>query len=217
MRPKLTLIVLLIWTFDSYCQTTSDKAEILNEFQKNRSIQNIDSIFYEGYHFGARKNLEALLSEKIDTLVVYSFDHPGHLLLTKSDSCKQIRNAYFFWQKNGGYFFSSNNERCLSIDKISNSKILNFAVNNFPKIKDEFFMGATFETEKQGDKIKITESWIDHEGKYSILVLVNGQYNYLEFTDNALTNKKSWFLEYNKALTSFTLFELIKAEIKTGR
>lgn len=216
MRPGLTIIVLLVWTLNSYCQTTSDKAEILNEFQKTRSIPNIDSVFYDGYHFGARKNLDALLSEKIDTLVVYSFDHPGHRLLTKSDSCKQIRNAYFFWQKDGAYFFRSNNDHCLSIDKIDNSKVLNFAVNNFPKIKDEFFMGAIFETEKQGDKIKITESWIDHEGKYSILVLVNGQYNYLEFTDNALTNKKSWFLDYNKALTSFTLFELIKGEIKTG-
>lgn len=216
MRLGLTLLVILTLTFDSYCQTTSDKTEILNGFQKNRSIPTLDSIFYDGYHFGTRKNLDELLSRKVDTLVIYSFDYPGHVSLKKGDSCTKIRNAYFFWKKDGKYFFKTNDGRCLSTDKISNSKIVNFATDNFSKIKDEFFMEAIFGTERKGDKIRISESWVDHEGKYSMLVLVNGQYNYLEFTDNGLTNKKSWFLYYNKELTSFHLFELIKGEVNTG-
>ena len=77
-------------------------------------------------------------------------------------------------------------------------------------------MEAVSGAERKGDKIRLSQTWVDHEGKYSILVLVNGQYNYLEFTDNGLTNKKSLFLDYNKALTSFALFKLIKDEVETG-
>lgn len=215
MRLGLTIIVILLWTLNSYCQTM-DKTEILNEFRTNRTIPSLDSIFHDGYHFGARKNLDELLSRKIDTLVVYTFDYPGHVYLKKSDSCTKIRNAYFFWKKDGEYFFRANDERCISTDKISNSKIINFATDNFSKIMDEFFMGAIFGTKRNGGKIRFLESWVDHESKYSILVLVNGQFNYLEFTDNGLTNKESWFLDYNKELTSFHLFELIKGEVKTG-
>ena len=63
--------------------------------------------------------------------------------------------------------------------------------------------------------MKLSQSWVDHEGKYSLLVIVNDQYNYMEFTDNGLSDKRSLFLDYNKALTSFELFELIKNEVKT--
>ena len=77
-------------------------------------------------------------------------------------------------------------------------------------------MEAVFGAERKGGKIRLSQSWVDHEGKYSILVLVNGQYNYLEFTDNGLTNKKSLFLAYNKALASFAHFELIRSKVETG-
>jgi hypothetical protein len=63
---------------------------------------------------------------------------------------------------------------------------------------------------KGKNQIQFSQSWVDHEPKYSILVMVHGQYNYLTFTENDLTNKKSLFLDYNKTLTSFALFELIK-------
>jgi hypothetical protein len=59
---------------------------------------------------------------------------------------------------------------------------------------------------------QLSQSSVDHEPKYSILVMVHGQYNYLTFTENDLTDKKSLFLAHNKALTSFALFELIEKE-----
>lgn len=217
MRLVLTLIIVLIGRFDSYGQPTLSKTEILNEFRKNRSIPKLDSVFYDGYHFQARKVLDELLRQKIDTLVVYSVDHPGHSLLAKSDSCTKIKNTYFFWKKNGEYRFKTNDEHCCSTNKFSSFKVINFVTDHFPQIKDEFFMGAVIGTEREDDKIKITECYVDHEGKYAILVLVNGQYNYVEFTDNSLTNDESWFLDYNRELMSFRLFELINGEIKMGR
>ena len=216
MRLGLTAAVILTLTLNSYCQTILGKTEILNDFRTNRIIPKLDSIFYDGYHWGARKNFDKLLHDDIDTLVVYSFVYPGQIFPPKNDSCTKIRNSYFFWKEQGNYFFTTNNGRCISTDEVSSSRIVKFATENFAIIKDEFFMEAVFGGERRGDKVRLSQSWIDHEGKYSILVLVNGQYNYMEFTDNSLRNKKSLFLDYNKALVSFRLFELINREVKTG-
>ncbi len=214
MKLGLIILVTLLWALNSYSQTTLNKTEILNEFKTNRAIPTLDSIFYDGYNLGARANLDKLLANKIDTLVVYSFDYPGHSFLSRNDTCTQIRNSYFFWKEQGKYFFKATDNRCISIDKASSSKILNFTTDNFSKIKDEFFMQAVMGAEREGDKIRLSESWVDHEGKYSLLVLVGEQFNYMEFTDNGLTNKESLFLDYNKTLRSFYLFEMIKEAVK---
>jgi hypothetical protein len=217
MRLGLTIIVTFLWTLTSYCQSTLNKKEILNEIRTNRTVPKLDSIFYDGYHSGARADLDKLLTKDIDTLFVFSFSFPGHTAPSRKDSCStQLHNSYFFWKEQGKYFFKATFDNCISTDKFSSSKIINYMTDNFSRIKDEFFMEAVFGAERKGDKIRLSQSWVDHEGKYSILVLVNGQYNYLEFTDNGLTNKKSLFLDHNKALTSFGLFELIKGEVKTG-
>jgi hypothetical protein len=72
-------------------------------------------------------------------------------------------------------------------------------------------MDAVFGGEKHGERVTLKQISVDHEAKYSILVVVGDQYRYMTFTENGLTNDSSLFLDYNKGLTSFRLFELIKA------
>lgn len=216
MRPALIIYTILICTLHANCQAVS-KTEILNEFRKNRTIPKLDSIFHDEYHSGARETFDKLRKDNVDTLVVYLFDHPGHSLPTRNDTCTDIRNSYFFWKHNGQYRLSSDPKRCILLSGVSSKGIINFATDNFSRIKDEFFMEAVFGAERNGDKLNITESWVDHESKYALLVVVNGNYNYLEFTNNGLTNKKSLFLDYNKTLMAYKLFRLIDEELEAGR
>jgi hypothetical protein len=102
---------------------------------------------------------------------------------------------------------------CKLLAKESDGKVVRFAVDNYGKIAEEFFMGAVSGGERIGTKIRVNESWVDHEAKYSILVVIHDNYNYLSFTENGLTNESSLFLDYNKGLSSFKLFELIKTQI----
>lgn len=216
MRPVLIIYTILICTQHSNCQTVS-KAEILNEFRKHRTIPKLDSIFYDEYHSGARETFDKLRKDDVDTLVVFLFDHPGHSLLIKNDTCSDIRNSYFFWKHQGEYRLSADSKHCVLLSGASSKRIVNFATDNFSRIRDEFFMEAVFGAERKGDNIKIAESWVDHEPKYALLVVVNGSYNYLEFTNNGLTNKRSLFLDYNRALMTYELFRLIEEERKGGR
>ncbi len=86
-------------------------------------------------------------------------------------------------------------------------------MENYLKIKEEFFMGVIYNAEMKGDQLKISESLRNHEPKYSILILISNQNKYLTFTEAGLKNKRSMFLDYNRGLASFKLYELIEREI----
>jgi hypothetical protein len=215
MKFVLTTLTILFWGLvpeDSYSQQKLSKEEILTEFRNNRIIPNLDSLFLFETHLKTRAALDDLLKREIDTLLIYSFDFPGLAYFSKNDICSTARpNAYLFWKERGEYFFKATYSLCTLNNTVTDGKILKFAVDKFAKIKDEFFMGAISSGLRKGkNQIQFSQSWVDHEPKYSILVMVHGQYNYLTFTENDLTNQKSLFLDYNKTLTSFALFELIK-------
>jgi len=176
-----------------------------------------DSLFRWGDYLQTRKTLDKLMKSGIDSMVVYSLYYPGRASIGK-DSCRTIDPvySYFFWVSQGRYWFTKVIGQCESDKSTANGKVLQFTLANYLAIKEEFFMGAimgaTYVNESK-TKLRITESSVDHEVKYSILILLNNQYKYIVFTQNALESEKSLFVDYNKKLTSFKLFKLIESEI----
>jgi hypothetical protein len=218
MKFRPAIFGFVFWglvSLDSYSQQKLSKEEILNEYRTKLTIPNLDSIFRWDVHLMTRATLDGLLTRKVDTLVIYSVNHHGYAYLAKNDTCSTIlSNSYFFWRERGKYLFLATDSRCKSRHAFADGKIVRFAVDNFSRIKKEFFMSAVSGAERNGDNVRVSESWVDHEPKYSILVFVNGQHNYLTFTENGLTNKNSLFVAYNKSLTSFQLFKLIEKELR---
>lgn len=148
-----------------------------------------------------------------DSLLVYSVSHPN-MSVGPRDSCTTMYTvySYFFWVKNGKHWFRKVDGKCESKQLPAKSKVIQFAMDNYSRIKDEFFMGATYVREWKG-KLRVTETTVDHEPKYSILIVIGDKYKYLRFTQIGLESKESLFTDYNKQLVSFKLFELIESEI----
>jgi hypothetical protein len=216
MKFRIKVLGLLFWglvSWTAFSQQLSND-EIVNEYRKNQTTPRLDSLYRQNVYAGTRMLLDELLQNGVDTLVVYSVSFPGYIPIGKNDSCSTLHptSTYFFWKKSGKYFFKVT-DGCKSRSLNTTGKVVKFATAHFAKIKDEFFMDAITGATKNGESLVVSESWVDHEPKYSLLVFVHGQYNYLTFNENGLTNKKSLFLDYNKELTSFELFELIKREI----
>jgi hypothetical protein len=193
------------------------KNEILNEYRINRRKPDLDSIFRWEIHSTVRTVLDSLIKTNVDTLLVCSFSFPGYGNLGKTDSCSTLypTNSYFFWKKGGKYSYKGIDGTCQSQIKQNDGKVIKFVLDNYGMLKDEFFIGTVLGAERNGKQIRIKEFFINHEPKYSILMIIRDQFNYLEFTENALTNKASLFLDYNKGLNSYKLFELIKTQLGT--
>ena len=202
--------------WDAFTQQQLSKDEILNDYRTNRVRLNIDSIFRWEVHSTTRTLLDNLIEADVDTLVVYLVSFPGQVYIGKRDSCWNgyPTNSYFFWKKNGKYLYVDTDGLCKSLEKPTSAKVVTFAVDNYTKIDSEFFMGAVTSAVRKGDDIRVKQNMVNHEPKYSILVLVHRQYNYLTFTENGLTDNSSLFVNYNKELSSFRLFELVKIQIR---
>jgi hypothetical protein len=212
----LILGLLIIFSFrHSFAQQKLTEDEILNEYRKTRTTSSIDSIFRWDIHAKTRVMLDNLIKSGVDTLVVYSVRFPGLSFIGELDSCESRDpvNSHFFWKSGGKYLYSGTDRKCESEMNDIDGNVVKFAVDNYSNIEGEFFMGAISGGERRGKHVVLEETFINHEPKYSILVVVGDQYNYLTFTENALTDDTSLFLGYNKGLTSFRLFELIKAQV----
>jgi hypothetical protein len=217
MKSGLLTLALVV-AFSPGCviaQQKLTKAKILNECRKNRATPDIDSIFRWDIHAKTRDVLDNLIKSGVDTLVVYSVSFPGYVYIGKRDSCtyQDPVNSHFFWKSGGKYLYSKAVGKCEAGTNNVDGDVVKFAVNFYSKIEREFFMEAVSGGERRGDRVILKQSSVNHEPKYSILVLVGDQYNYLTFTENGLTNDSSLFLNYNKGLTSFRLFELIKTQV----
>jgi hypothetical protein len=211
----LTLTLSAILSFHGVIAQQLTKDEILNECIKNRTAPDIDSIFRLDIHARTRGMLDNLIRSGVDTLVVYSVSFPGYVYIGKRDSCTYHDpvNSHFFWKSDGKYLYSKAGGRCEGRTNNIDGNVVKFAVNHYPKIEREFFMEAVSGGERRGDRFILKQISVNHEPKYSILVLVGDQYNYLTFTENGLINDSSLFLTYNKGLISFGLFELIKTQV----
>jgi len=212
---KCGLIFLVFIPWDAWTQQKLSKEDILSYYSTNREIPSIDSVFRWDIHSTTRVVLDSLIQSKVDTLVVYLVSFPGSVYLGKRDSCwnRYATNSYFFWKTSGNYFYMDTNGLCKSHIKGADGNVVKFAVRNYWEIDGEFFMDAITGGERKGKDIRVKQNAVDHEPKYSILIIVASKYNYLTFTENDLTDKSSLFIDYNKGLSSFKLFELIKTEI----
>jgi hypothetical protein len=217
MKSGLLMLALVV-IFSSggvFAQQKLTKAEILNECRKNRTMPDINSIFRLDIHAKTRGMLDNLIKSRVDTLVVYSVSFPGYDYIGKPDSCanRDQVNSHFFWKNSGKYLYRETDERCEARTDNVDGDVVKFAVNKYSEIAREFFMDAVSGGERHGERVILKQISVNHEPKYSILVVIGDQYNYLTFTENGLTNNSSLFLNYNKGLTSFRLFELIKTQV----
>jgi hypothetical protein len=211
----LTLGLFAILSFRGVIAQQLTKDEILNECRKNRTMPDIDSIFRWDIHAKTRGMLDNLIKSGVDTLVVYSVNFPGLGYIGKPDSCanRDQVNSHFFWKSGGKYLYRETDGRCEARTDNVDGDVVKFAVKKYSKIAREFFMEAVSGGERRDERVILKQISVDHEAKYSILVVVGAQYSYLTFTENGLTNSSSLFLDYNKSLTSFRLFELIKTQV----
>jgi hypothetical protein len=214
--PRLLCLLFYIFILQNlFSQQRLTKEQILNEYRTFQTNPDIDSLFRWDIHIQTRAALENLLMSRIDTILVYSVCFPGSVLF-RNDTCATTYpiQTYFFWLEKGRNFFKKIDGRCESEQSAVNGKAIEYLVDNYSTMSKEFFMGVIYSGEKIGNKLQTSESFVDHEPKYSMLFILNDQHKYLTFTEDALKNEKSLFLEYNKALTSFKFFELIEKEIK---
>jgi hypothetical protein len=215
MRFTFLLNILLLQVLiahPSHGQQNITPEEIIETWKKNQPCQNIDSVFRWDVHLQTRKTLDDLLSNRIDTLVVYSVSHPGYGR-GDTDTCTTMYevNSYFFWQKHGEYHLKKVHGQCESQQSQVDGEIIRFFVKNYQKIDEEFFMEAIYGVVKVGDRFRVKSHRVNHEPKYSILLVLADMYKFLNFSENDLIDKQSMFFDYNQTLTSFKLFTLINS------
>lgn len=214
---KCGLLFLIFIPWDARTQQKLSKDEILSYYQTNRVMPDIDSAFRWDIHSTTRVLFDSLIQSDVDTLVVYLVSYPGSVYVGKRDSCWNgyAINSYFFWKEKGKYLYLDTDGLCKSLIRNADGKVIDFAVSNYWKIDSEFFMDAVTGAERKGKDIRVKINLVDHEPKYSMLIVVGERSNYLTFTEKALTDKSSLFVGYNKGLISFRLFELIKTQIES--
>lgn len=210
-----TVLIIVLTSGTLFCQRQMTKDEILKTWTAFQKPINKDSLFRFDIHNQTRATLDKLLMNGVDTLVVYSVSYPGTSEMD-SDSCSTMYpvDSYFFWRRQGKDFVKKVNGKCELGQSTTNDKIIKFALNNFSKMTDDFFMSVTYGVVADGDEFRISGSVIDHEPNYDILLQIGDNFKYLSFTDSDLTDKKSLFYDYNHDLTSYKLFGLIKNQTK---
>lgn len=212
----LNIVLLSILTsMTSYGQRKMTKEEIFKTWKGFQQEQNWDSLFRFEIHGQTRETLDKLLRDGVDTLLVYSVSYPGSVEL-KKDPCstRDPIMSYFFIQHQGNNYFKRVNGKCETAQFKTSDRLIKFMSSNYEKIKEEFFMNVIYGVEGQGDDLHISGSLIAHEPKYEILLQLGNRFKYLRFTESELTDKKNLFYDYNRSLTSFKNFELIKSKIE---
>jgi len=218
MKTRVTVITVLISILTSgtiFSQRQLTRNEILKAWTTNQKPINKDSLFRFEIHEKTRMTLDKLLGDGVDALVVYCVSYPGYQEMN-SDSCSTIYpvGSYFFWRQQGKDYLKKVNGKCGEPQLTTNDKVMRFALNNFSKMTDEFFMSVMYKVLSDGDKLIISGNVIDHEPNYEIFLQIGNKFKYLRFTDSELTDKKSLFYDYNHDLTSLKLFGLIKSQLK---
>ena len=218
MKIGITIGTILITVLNSgtlFCQRQMTKEEIIKTWTTNQQPVNKDSLFRFDIHTQTRATLDKLLMNGVDTLVVYSVSYPGYSEID-NDSCSTMYpvDGYFFWRRQGKDFVKKVNGKCEQGQTKTNDKVIKFALDNFTKMTNEFFMSVTYGVVADGDEFRISGSVIDHEPNYEILIQLGDNFKYLSFTNSELTDKKSMFYDYNRDLTSHKLFRLIKTQTK---
>lgn len=210
-----TFLILVLNSGTTFCQRQLTKDEILKTWTTFQKPTTKDSLFRFDIHTQTRATLDKLLRNGVDTLVVYSVTYPGYSEID-NDSCSTMYpvDSYFFWRRQGEDFVKKVNGKCEQGQTKTNDKVIQFTLNNFSKMTNEFFMNVTYGVVADGDKFRISGNVIDHEPNYEILIQLGDKYKYLSFTDSELTDEKSLFYDYNRDLTSHKLFGLIKAQTK---
>ena len=210
-----TVLILVLTSGTTFCQRQLTKDEILKTWTTFQKPTNKDSLFRFDIHTQTRATLDKLLMNGFDTLVVYSVSYPGYSQMD-NDSCSTMYpvDSYFFWRRQGKDFVKKVNGKCEQGQTKTNDKVIRFALDNFSKMTNEFFMSVTYGVVADGDEFRISGNVIDHEPNYEILIQFGDKFKYLSFTDSELTDKKSLFYDYNRDLTSYKLFGLIKTQTK---
>ncbi len=199
----------------SYGQKSATDEEIIEIWKKTQLAPTIDSVFRWDVQLQTRMVLDDLLNNGIDTLIVFSVRYPGYAS-TEMDTCisKYMINSYFLWQHHGKHHLKIVNGQCKLKESPVDGEVLRFAIENFAKIKDEHFIQSIHSVDKDGDRLRAKSNLVNHEPKYSILIVLREKYKYLGFTENDLIDKEGIFTDYNRKLTSFKLFELINSSIE---
>lgn len=213
-----TILVFVLSTGSSFCQRKLTKGEILKTIKAFENPVNKDSLFRFGIHSQTRVTLDKLLTNGVDTLVVYSASYPGYYQL-KLDTCSTMYpiESYFFIRQKGKDFINSVNGQCEGGQSTTDDKVIKFGVDNFSKLLEEFFMKVTFSAILDNGKLRMSGSSIDHEPNYEILLQVGNKFKYFRFTDSELTDKRSLFYYYNQNLTCYKLFQLIRTRTQTKK
>jgi hypothetical protein len=216
IRVALSTIIISVLTSKTlFCQRQMTKDEILKTWTAFQRPTYKDSVFRFEIHRQTRTTLDKLLMDGVDTLVVYSVSYPGYAD-PDMDSCSTMYpvDSYFFWRQQRKDFVKRVKGECQAKQFATSDKVIRFALDNFSRMTDEFFMDVTYGVIADGDKFRISGSVIDHEPKYQIFIQIGDKFKYLSFADNELTDKKSLFYDYNHNLISYKLFGLIKAQTK---
>jgi len=93
---------------------------------------------------------------------------------------------------------------------VTDGQLVEFMVNNFQNMRDEFFMNAIYGAETRGERIRISWNSSPHDTQHTLLLNIGKNYKYLFFADNDIMDQKSLFYDYNRSLVSYRLFKLIE-------
>jgi hypothetical protein len=105
----------------------------------------------------------------VDTILVYSRRTPGPAYIRLNDNpCDDPYPAttYFFWKQNGIRYISKLIGKCETVS-VTDRQQVEFMVNNFQEMRDEFFMNAIYSAETRGERIRISSTSSPHDTQYT--------------------------------------------------
>ncbi len=214
---SIVFLTFFIGTFSLSAQESLTKDEVLGFFRKHyeTSVPRLDSLFRLELENQTRRTFDDLLRNGVDTLLIFSEEFPGYTIKA-GDSCSVNYPVwgYLFWRKSGNNFYQIVHGSCEGKKRAIRRDVLDQAVKKYPEIFHEFFMPVIETAEKRAGKVRYHGSSIDHEPKFSILIMINKSYKYMRFTKDELTNKASMFFGHNNTLISYDLYKLMVKEIE---
>ena len=195
-----------------YGQRVLSVIEILENWKSVQTEESRDSLYRTPYEIRTRQTFDSLMESGVDTILVYSRRTPGPAYIRQNDiPCDDPYPAtsYISWKENGIHYTSKLTGKCETVS-VTDGQLVEFMVNNFQNMRDEFFMNAIYSAETHGERIRIRSTSSPHDTQYTLLLNIGENYKYLFFDNNAITDQQSLFYDYNLSLISYRLFKLIE-------
>ena len=219
MKRINSIIILFLISNCALGQRNLTKDEILrnwnlpsnNQGNDSNIIVNSDSVL----NVQLAKIVDSLLTDKIDSLIIFSTALPGYTSSFSCDTGIFPITSFIIWNKGKVTHIKKIRGNCVSeMDKDSLAYLFNFYGKYYQKIESDIFMPVIFGGQMNGNKtVTYSMSRIDHEPNYSFYYKIGVHDKSFQFCQSYLDNKKSLFHSHNLNLSAYRWWRQVKQAI----